>query len=108
MFTMKLTTITLTTLLPLLAFSTPTPEDLNAPLYDPTPANTIEKRAVTGTVDADALKYRRCPRTSCDAVGQYPRGTRITINCYTDKDTTVVEGYKYVKSVGNLGLDGRG
>ena len=92
---MKYTTLALSALLPLLALSTPTPEDL-VPLYNTTPAstNTIEKRAVTGTVDADALKYRRCPRTSCDAVGQYSRGTRISINCYTDKDTTVVNGYK--------------
>ncbi|KAF8656875.1 hypothetical protein AX16_002421 [Volvariella volvacea WC 439] len=53
---------------------------------------TLEKRAVVATVTADALRYRTCPRTSCTAVGQYPRGTRVTVECFTTTNTTPVNG----------------
>lgn len=52
----------------------------------------LEKRAVSGTVVVDGLRYRTCPRTSCAAIGQYAKGTKISINCYTRTDTTVVDG----------------
>ena len=55
-------------------------------------ARTLEKRAISGTVLVDGLRYRTCPRTSCAAIGQYPKGTKISINCYTRKDTTVIDG----------------
>jgi hypothetical protein len=40
----------------------------------------------------DALRYRRGPRISCDAIGQYPIGTKVEIVSYTSKNTTVVNG----------------
>ncbi|KAL0566922.1 hypothetical protein V5O48_015076 [Marasmius crinis-equi] len=52
----------------------------------------LEKRAISGTVLVDGLRYRACPRTSCAAPGQYPKGTKISIVCYTRDDTTVVNG----------------
>ena len=52
----------------------------------------LDKRAITGTVLVDGLRYRTCPRTSCTAVGQYPKGATISIVCYTGTDTTVVNG----------------
>ena len=43
----------------------------------------VARAPVTGTVNADAVRYRRCPNTSnaCEPVGQYNRGQRITIIC---------------------------
>lgn len=43
----------------------------------------VARAPVTGTVNADAVRYRRCPNTSsaCDPIGQYNRGQRITIIC---------------------------
>ncbi|GJJ06937.1 hypothetical protein Clacol_001133 [Clathrus columnatus] len=61
----------------------------------------IDKRSVTATVTASALKYRTCPRTSCTAVGQYSEGTKVTIECETDKDTTTVEGDAYWAKLSN-------
>ena len=52
----------------------------------------LEKRDNAGVVQVDGLRYRTCPRTSCTAVGQYPKGTYITIKCYTHDNTTVVNG----------------
>ncbi|KAH7108692.1 hypothetical protein B0J11DRAFT_602164 [Dendryphion nanum] len=90
---MKFINITVAALLPFVAISSPVPEE-NGLIFDQKEHTSIVKRDVTGTVDADALKYRRCPRTGCDAVGQYSRGTRITIKCYTDQNTTPVNNYK--------------
>jgi hypothetical protein len=85
---MRFTALAVATLLPFAALSAPTAElggeDVGSPI--------LEKRAITGTVDADALKYRRCPRTSCDAVGQYSRGTRVSMQCFTTASTTTVNG----------------
>lgn len=94
---MKFTALALAALLPFTTFAAPTAAPAGDLLFDDTPSSSssslpLQKRAITGTVTADALKYRRCPRTSCDAVGQYSRGTHISINCYTDTDTTVVSG----------------
>jgi hypothetical protein len=88
---MKFTALALT-LLPMLALTSPVPEDASAEAFDSTPSMSLDKRSITGVVDADALKYRRCPRTSCDAVGQYPRGYKMQIDCYTATDTTTVNG----------------
>lgn len=52
----------------------------------------LEKRAITGTVMVDGLRYRICPRTNCAALGQFAKGTKISINCYTRTDTTVIDG----------------
>jgi hypothetical protein len=50
----------------------------------------IEKRSVSAVVKVDGLRSRKCPRTSCTAVGQYKKGTRIRLVCYTRKNTTTV------------------
>ncbi|KAH7548815.1 hypothetical protein BM1_10840 [Bipolaris maydis] len=100
---MKFTAFAIVTLLPLTTLSAPTAEAEGALLFAPEvegelpvlqdiKARSLEKRAITGTVTADALKHRQCPRTSCTADGQFSRGTRIQIRCYTDTDTTVVSG----------------
>lgn len=92
---MKFTTLAVAALLPFMALSAPTPGDDVPPTElggtDVT-SGALEKRAIVGTVDADALKYRKCPRTSCDAVGQYSRGTRVTMECFTTSSTTTVNG----------------
>jgi hypothetical protein len=55
----------------------------------------IEKRAIVdAVVVVDGLRYRTCPKTSCTAVGQYPKGTRIKLSCYTRDGTTTVNGDK--------------
>ncbi|EMD85406.1 hypothetical protein COCC4DRAFT_66427 [Bipolaris maydis ATCC 48331] len=100
---MKFTAFAIVTLLPLTTLSAPTAEAEGGLLFAPEvegelpvlqdiKARSLEKRAITGTVTADALKHRQCPRTSCTADGQFSRGTRIQIRCYTDTDTTVVSG----------------
>ena len=83
---MKFSALTVATLLPALALGQePTPiSDLGA--------RDLEKRDVSGTVLADGLRYRTCPRTSCAAIGQYPSGTPIEIQCYTRDNTTVERG----------------
>lgn len=48
--------------------------------------------AVTGTVQVDGLKYRRCPKIACDSIGFYAKGTRISMECYTRTDTSVING----------------
>jgi hypothetical protein len=90
---MKFTNLAVSTLLPFLALSSPVPE-ADALAFDNTPNTTLEKRSIAGTVDADELKYRRCPRQTkaCDAIGEYPRGKTIYIDCYTATDTTTVNG----------------
>ena len=55
---------------------------------DPTVARrapaVMEKRAIVdATVLVDGLRYRTCPKTSCSAPGQYAKGTKIKLSCYT-------------------------
>jgi hypothetical protein len=96
---MKLNTLAVAALLPFVA--------LGAPAADAAPtvaqvgtlerdvsSGTLEKRAISGTVLVDGLRYRKCPRTSCDAVGQYAKGTHISLVCYTRVGTTTVNGDK--------------
>lgn len=52
----------------------------------------VEKRDVTGVVTDEGLRYRTCPTTSCTTVGQFAQGTHISIECYTDIDTSVIYG----------------
>jgi hypothetical protein len=101
---MKFAIAAVAALLPFVALSAPTPADdvsiveIGGVIFkshggaDVESVKSIEKRDVVGTVDADALKYRRCPRTTCEAVGQYARGTRVTMDCYTTTNTTPVSG----------------
>ncbi|KAJ8092659.1 hypothetical protein PM082_006987 [Marasmius tenuissimus] len=86
---MKLSTL-FTALLPVAAVLAQEPT-----FYSGTPLledRELDKRAITGTVLVDGLRHRTCPRTSCPAPGQYAKGTKISIVCYTRDDTTVVEG----------------
>ncbi|KAF2273181.1 uncharacterized protein EI97DRAFT_162993 [Westerdykella ornata] len=55
---------------------------------------TLEKRAVSATVVVDGLRYRTCPKTSCSAPGQFAKGTRISLSCYTRTNTETIEGDK--------------
>jgi len=84
--------------LPALALG-PKPAELPAPTFYSGPP--IEAREVeednqgvfTGTVKADLLNYRPCPSIdNCKSVGQYRKGTRITIECFTRDNTSVVNG----------------
>ncbi|KAF6744501.1 hypothetical protein DFP72DRAFT_78758, partial [Ephemerocybe angulata] len=60
----------------------------------------LEKRAsVTGTVNADAVRYRRCAHTSCEAVGQYNKGKVITITCRVQGDS--VNGWAWWDKMSN-------
>lgn len=103
---MKFSLIALAALLPATAFSAAMPEDAAdaAPTYytgSDIPAlnleeRDLEKRAVSGYVKTDGLRYRTCPRTSCTAVGQYAKGTKLSLVCYTRSNTTPVNGDKYV------------
>jgi hypothetical protein len=97
LFKMKFTALAIATLLPFAVLSAPTAE-LGGEDVDSVESVALGERAITGTVDADALKYRRCPRTSCDAVGQYPRGTRVTMECFTTTSTTTVNGDRYMNT----------
>ncbi|KAJ2921170.1 hypothetical protein H1R20_g15925, partial [Candolleomyces eurysporus] len=45
------------------------------------PVQLHARAPVTGTVNANNVRYRRCARTSCEAIGQYHNGQRITITC---------------------------
>jgi hypothetical protein len=58
------------------------------------PVELNARAPVTGTVNADGVRYRRCPYTSCEAVGQYNRGRVINIICRTQGES--VNGWKYV------------
>ncbi|KAI4955252.1 hypothetical protein J4E91_001110 [Alternaria rosae] len=65
----------------------------------------MEKRAIVdATVIVDGLRYRTCPKTSCSAPGQYPKGTKIKLSCYTRDGTTTVNGDKgWAKVSGGVG-----
>ena len=58
------------------------------------PAVEFEKRDTTCVVSANSVSYRTCPRitAACGVVGTYPRGTHITARCYTETNTTPVNG----------------
>jgi len=78
-----------------LAFLTSTAFALDPTVARRDPAAEMEKRAVVGaTVLVDGLRYRTCPKTSCTAPGQYAKGTKIKLSCYTRTDTTTVNGDK--------------
>ncbi|KAJ2911522.1 hypothetical protein MD484_g8894, partial [Candolleomyces efflorescens] len=49
---------------------------------------------VTATVSGDGVRYRRCPKTSCEAVGEYNKGQIITIRCLAFGES--INGWKYV------------
>ena len=96
---MKLSLVSILALvaaLPALALPEPvaaSAAELPAPtFYAPVEIRELEKRDTAGVVKVDLLNYRTCPLTSCPAVGQYPKGTQITIECYTRDNTTVVNG----------------
>ena len=70
---------------------------LMAPLTLASPAPDMTKRAaVSATVKVDGLRYRTCPKTSCSAPGQFAKGTKISLSCYTRDNTETVNGDKYV------------
>lgn len=57
---------------------------LASPVPDTSPASplaTLERRACTAKTTA-TVKYRTCGKTSCTAVGQYAKGTKVTIKCF--------------------------
>lgn len=93
---MKLSTVVLAALAPfaVLAHPAPVEEAAAAPTLPSTsePDNHIQKRDVDAVVKVDGLRYRKCPRTSCTAVGQYPKGKKIKLKCYTRDNTTPVNG----------------
>lgn len=73
-----------------------TPLLLIAPLALAAPSQSLEKRAVSATVIVDGLRYRTCPKTSCSAPGQFAKGTKISLQCYTRDNTETINGDKYV------------
>ena len=92
---MRFTPLVLATFLPIAALATPVPVEWDGTDITPATEDALVKRAnIVGTVDADELKYRRCPRVidACEAVGEYPRGHRITMVCFTTSATTTVHG----------------
>jgi hypothetical protein len=98
---MKFATFAVAVLLPLTALSAPaptTPDDAAptslAVVDRDAELGNIEKRSVSGTVEVNGLRYRTCPRTSCRAVGEYAKGHKVSLSCYTRTDTTTVDGDK--------------
>ncbi|PPQ96871.1 hypothetical protein CVT26_006059 [Gymnopilus dilepis] len=93
-FSLPLLALALASFTPALALPEPAPAPAEPTAYTPAIVgrSTLERRTNSGTVEVDGLRYRTCPRTSCTAVGQYAKGTHITIVCYTRDDTTVVNG----------------
>ena len=51
------------------------------------------RASVVGTVNANYVRYRRCARTSCAAVGQYQKGHKVTITCQVRGET--IHGWRY-------------
>ena len=49
------------------------------------PSADLEDRAVKSCTlkTTTALKYRKCPKTSCTAVGQYAKGAKVKVSCVT-------------------------
>ncbi|KAH9486168.1 hypothetical protein JR316_0000232 [Psilocybe cubensis] len=92
-FTIAALAVALSVVAPVFALPEPIPASPEPTVYSgPADDVVLDKRANSATVKVDGLRYRRCPRTSCDAVGQYAKGTKISITCYTRQNTTVVNG----------------
>jgi len=68
---------------------------LPEPVAAPVPVE-FEKRDTACVVKFNGLNCRTCPRTSCPVAGRYPVGTRITVKCYTETNTTAVNGDRFV------------
>ena len=47
---------------------------------------------INGRVEIDGLKHRRRPNIKSDAIGKYPKGTKISMTRFTQEGTTVVKG----------------
>ncbi|KAJ3539083.1 hypothetical protein NMY22_g4894 [Coprinellus aureogranulatus] len=95
---MKLSALLLSSTLALFAGTTALPQPEPMPgLAEPKEA--LAPASVTGTVNANYIKYRRCPYTSCEPVGQYNKGKVITIVCMTPG--TPVEGYEWWDKMSN-------
>lgn len=91
---MKFSVLAIAALLPALALTQEAPTNLpDAPVVE---SRNLEKRAVSGKVLVDGLRYRTCPKRTCTAVGQYAKGTKISIKCLTRIGTTVENGDPYV------------
>ncbi|KAF8808275.1 hypothetical protein BYT27DRAFT_7241758 [Phlegmacium glaucopus] len=76
-----------------MALPEPAPAAAEPTIYTPPDGKrALEKRINSGTVEVDGLKHRACPQITCTANGQYAIGTHIDIVCYTQDDTTVVNG----------------
>lgn len=88
---MKFSAIALAALLPAVALTQAIPA-IDSPDSPDGEGQNLEPRFVAGRVVVDGLRYRKCPRTSCTAVGQYSSGTPIQIQCYTRSGTTVENG----------------
>ncbi|CAI7621631.1 hypothetical protein N7509_010479 [Penicillium cosmopolitanum] len=87
---MKFSALAIAALLPALALTQEAPTNLpDAPVVE---SRNLEKRAVSGKVLVDGLRYRTCPKRTCTAVGQYAKGTKISIKCLTRIGTTVENG----------------
>ncbi|RDW58272.1 hypothetical protein BP5796_12202 [Coleophoma crateriformis] len=97
---MKFTTVAITIFLPLFVLASPAPvpnaaePTLPITLAPRAPDGLLEKRSVAATVKADGVRHRICPRVSnsCPANGQYAKGTKIRLDCYTRDNTTPVDG----------------
>ncbi|KAF2630089.1 hypothetical protein BU25DRAFT_408690, partial [Macroventuria anomochaeta] len=51
-----------------------------------------KRAAISATVQVDGLRYRTCPKTSCSAPGQFAKGKKITLSCYTRDNTETING----------------
>ncbi|KAJ2925915.1 hypothetical protein H1R20_g11182, partial [Candolleomyces eurysporus] len=63
------------------------------------PVELHARAPVTATVNTDGVRYRRCERTSCEAVGQYNNGQSITITCRVRGET--VNGWDWWDKMSN-------
>ena len=72
------------------SLAVPAPAADPAPVADAAPEglslaepNALEKRLTTMcTVSADNTIYRKCPWTYCMAIGKYPKGKKVAVDCY--------------------------
>ncbi|XTI91403.1 hypothetical protein V2W45_1194988, partial [Cenococcum geophilum] len=65
----------------------------SSPISNPEPAPAeLESRNLHYTITSNSVRYRRCPRTSCDAIRQYIKGTKVTLKYYTNTNTTPING----------------
>lgn len=93
---MKLSAALLLAPFVLLASAVPNPAtaDKVAAISEARIASPDALASVTGTVNANNVRYRRCASTSCEAVGQYQQGQTITIVCRLQGET--INGWPYV------------